>query len=115
MTIKYSWTIDRMSVLQKPDPNFVVIVDYTCNGTDGTNSAEIGGRCEFASQDGPDYIPYADLTEEIVLGWVFEELGENGVDSAQQCVQGQINSIVNPPVSPEVEPLPWSADLAKAQ
>ena len=69
MAITYTWTIESMSVLQTPDPDF--------------------------------------LTETLVLEWVTAELGENGVSSAEGCVEGQINSIVTPPVSPTSEPLPW--------
>jgi hypothetical protein len=107
MAITYTWTITSMSVLQTPDPDFVVIANWLCSGTDGTNVAEIDGRSTLTQEEGSTFIPYADLTEAIVLGWVDDELGENGINSAQKCVEGQINSIVNPPVSPTSEPLPW--------
>tara|TARA_R110000772_G_scaffold264129_2_gene384470 strand:+ start:399 stop:689 length:291 start_codon:yes stop_codon:yes gene_type:complete len=96
-----------MSVLQTPDPDFVVTANWVCSGTDGTNVAEIGGSSTFTQQEGPAFVPYADLTEVLVLGWVADELGENGVSSAECCVEGQINSIVTPPVSPTSDPLPW--------
>ena len=100
MAITYTWTITSMSVLQTPDPDFVVIANWLCSGTDGANVADMDGRSTLTQQAGSTFIPYADLTEAIVLGWVDEELGEGGIDSAQKCVEGQINSIVNPPVSP---------------
>ena len=107
MAITYVWTIESMSVLQSPDPDFVVTASWLCSGTDGTNTAEIEGSSVFTQQQGPEFTPYADLTEAIVLDWVTAELGENGVSSAEGCVGGQIASIVNPPVSPSAEPLPW--------
>jgi hypothetical protein len=55
-----------------------------------------------------EFTPYADLTEAIVLGWVKESLGENGIISIEACIQGQIDSEINPPISPENTPLPWS-------
>jgi hypothetical protein len=63
------------------------------------------GNTQFnsADQQGP-FIPYASLTPEIVLGWI----PQNQIDSAQACVQGQIDSMINPPVSPANTPLPWS-------
>jgi hypothetical protein len=51
------------------------------------------------------FIPYADLTEAVVLSWI----PEAQITSAQQCVQGQIDSQITPPVSPQAQPLPWSA------
>ena len=107
MAITYTWTIESMSVLQTPDPDFVVRANWLCSGTDGTNDAEIGGNSTFTQQEGPTFVPYADLTETLVLEWVTDELGENGVTSAEGCVEGQINSMVTPPVSPTSEPLPW--------
>jgi len=35
-------------------------------------------------------------------------LGENGIISVEACIQGQIDSQKNPPVSPQVTPLPWA-------
>jgi hypothetical protein len=61
----------------------------------------------FTVKEGSEFIPYADLTEEIVLGWIQEELGENGIISITACIDGQIASQKNPPVSPENTPLPW--------
>jgi len=107
MAITYTWTVDRMSVLQTPNPDYVVIAEWTCAGTDGTNSAEIGGNSTFSSEQVGTFIPYADLTEADVLGWIDDDLGVNGISSAEGCVEGQINSIISPPVSPTVEPLPW--------
>tara|TARA_R110000787_G_scaffold149070_1_gene263074 strand:+ start:476 stop:802 length:327 start_codon:yes stop_codon:yes gene_type:complete len=108
MAITYTWTVDSMSVLQTPDPDYVVIAEWTCAGTDGTNSAEIGGGSRFSSDQVGVFVPYADLTEEIVLGWINEDLGVNGISNTEANVEGQINSIINPPVSPTVEPLPWA-------
>jgi len=45
------------------------------------------------------------LTEEIVLGWVQAE--PNVTINTEACVQGQINSIITPPVTPQDTPLPW--------
>jgi len=47
------------------------------------------------------------LTEAQVLGWVQDQLGENGIANYQANEDGQINSMINPPVTPTAEPLPW--------
>jgi hypothetical protein len=106
MAITYTWTIDRMATMPTPQPEFVVNVNWTITGTDGTNTASLMGDCEF-SQEGDTFTPYADLTEAQVLGWVQDQLGETGVENAQANVDGQINSMINPPVTPTAEPLPW--------
>jgi len=106
----YTWTIDQMYTVQQPDPNYVVNVLWTLTGVDGTTTANIGGSSQFSAADqSGTFIPYANLTEAIVIGWVQAQLGEVGISNFEANVQGQINSILNPPVSPQNTPLPWSA------
>ena len=102
----FTTTIDRMYTVQQPDPNYVVNVLWTVTGVDGEYTASIGGNTQFDSsqQEGP-VIPYDQLTEATVLGWI----PANQIESAQACVQGQIDSMITPPVSPENTPLPWAA------
>ena len=102
----FTTTITSMYTLQQPDPDYVVNVLYQVTGVDGANNASIGGNTQFnsADQEGA-FIPYASLTEAIVIGWI----PESAITSAQQCVQGQLESLANPPVSPANTPLPWGA------
>ena len=101
----FTTRITAMYTLQQPDPNYVVNALWEVTGVDGTNTASIGGNTQFSSADqvGP-VVPYADLTEAIVIGWIPESV----ITSAQQCVQGQIDSMINPPVSPANTALPWA-------
>ena len=101
----FTTTITNMYTLQTPDPDYVVNALWQITGVDGEYTASIGGNTQFTSQQGPDFIPYADLTEATVIGWI----PESQITSAQACVQGQINSMITPPVSPENTPLPWGA------
>jgi hypothetical protein len=93
-----------MYTLQQPDPNYVVNVLWEVTGVDGTNTASIGGNTQFNSADQVGaFIPYDQLTEATVIGWISAEQ----IASAQACVQGQIDSMITPPVSPQNMPLPW--------
>jgi hypothetical protein len=98
-----------MYTVQQPDPNYVVNVLWTLTGVDGTTTASIGGNTMFDSNQSSTFIPYDQLTEALVIGWVQTALGENGITNYEANVQGQINSILNPPVSPMNTPLPWAA------
>jgi hypothetical protein len=102
----FTTTIQSMYTLQQPDPDYVVNVLWTVTGVDGDNTASIGGNTQFnsADQEGA-FVPYESLTESQVLAWI----PANQIESAQQCVQGQIDSMITPPVSPENTPLPWVA------
>jgi hypothetical protein len=100
----FTTTIDSMYTLDTPDPGFVVNVLWTVTGVDGSNTASIGGNSQFTMQEGT-FIPYDQLTEATVIGWIPAEQ----IASAQACVQGQIDSMITPPVSPQNTPLPWTA------
>ena len=102
----YSTTITSMYTLNDPSPDYVVNVLFTVTGTDGTNTASIDGNCQFTSDQESVFIPYANLTEEIVLGWINEATDNQA--NYYTNIDGQIASIVNPPVSPQNTPLPWA-------
>jgi hypothetical protein len=98
-------TITVMYTLQQPDPNYVVNALWRVTGVDGTNTAYIDGNTTFDSsqQQGP-VVPYANLTETVVIGWI----PADALASAQACVQGQIDSMITPPDTPQNTALPWS-------
>ena len=105
MATTFTTRITAMFTLQQPDPNYVVNALWEVTGVDGTNTASIGGNTQFDSTQSSTFIPYNELTEATVIGWI----PESAIASAQACVQGQIDSMITPPVSPENTPLPWSA------
>jgi hypothetical protein len=100
----FTTTITAMYTLQQPDPNYVVNTIWEVTGVDGSNTASIGGNTQFDSQQATPFIPYDQLTEAVVIGWI----PESAITSAQACVQGQIDSMITPPVSPANTALPWS-------
>ena len=106
MATTFTTRITAMYTLQQPDPDYVVNALWQVTGVDGTNTASIGGNTQFnsADQEGA-FIPYDQLTQAQVIGWI----PESAITSAQQCVQGQIDSMITPPVSPANTALPWSA------
>ena len=101
----FTTTITSMYTLDTPDPGYVVNALWQVTGVSGEYTASIGGNTQFnsADQEGA-FIPYASLTEATVIGWIPAEQ----IASAQACVQGQIDSMITPPVSPEAQPLPWA-------
>ena len=93
-----------MYTLDTPDPGFVFNVLWTVTGVDGQYTASIDGNSQFTVQEGT-FTPYPQLTESQVIGWIPPEQ----IASAQACVQGQLDSLANPPVSPQNTALPWVA------
>ena len=101
----FTTRITAMYTVQQPDPNYVVNALWEVTGVDGANTASIGGNTQFNSADQVGtFIPYANLTEATVIDWIPAE----AIASAQACVQGQIDSMINPPVSPADTALPWA-------
>jgi hypothetical protein len=105
MATTFTTRITAMFTLQQPDPNYVVNAMWEVIGVDGTYTASIGSNTQFNSADQVGaFIPYDQLTEATVIGWIPEQT----ISNAQACVQGQINSMITPPVSPANTPLPWT-------
>jgi hypothetical protein len=102
----FTTTITAMYTLPQVEGQTDVVVNamWKVTGVDGQYTADIGGNTQFTLTRGEGFTPYAQLTETQVIGWI----PESQITSAQQCVQGQLNSMANPPVSPENTPLPWT-------
>ena len=102
----FTWSVMSMRTMSNIEPDYVVSVNWVCSGVDGDVTASIENTSSFSQNaESVGFIPYADLTEEIVLGWVQAE--PNVTINTESCVQGQINSIITPPVTPQDTPLPW--------
>ena len=100
----YTWTITAMDCYPQEgdDTDVVFTVHWTCAGTDGTYSASVYNTCNIPLTQGT-FTPYADLTQEQVLGWIWA----NGVnkDVTEEGVGSQLANLANPPVV--TLPLPW--------
>jgi hypothetical protein len=101
----FTTTITQMYTLPQVDgqADVVVNVNYLLTGVDGANTANIQFNQQYTVQQGEEFTPYSQLTEAQVIGWADPQT----VSNMQACVQGQIDSIVNPPVSPTSQALPW--------
>ena len=105
----YTWNVTALyTETIAGEQNYVVIANYEVVGVDGTYSASLSNIARFSTASVTPFIPYEDLTETIVIGWIQDELGVDGVSNLEACIQGQIDSQINPPVVPVNTPLPWS-------
>ena len=111
MTTTYTWTVTAMDCYPQEDnlTDVVFNVHWTCAGTDGTYNASVYSTCGVTYTAGSPYTPYADLTQEQVLGWIWA----NGVDkdATEASVQSSIDSQINPTVI--TPPLPWAAPVTQ--
>jgi hypothetical protein len=76
----------------------------------GSEAGFVGSAygAQFLERD-PDapFTPYADLTQEQVIGWVKVAMGEERVTAIETGVTNQINEQIAPSVV--APPLPWAA------
>ena len=103
MTV-FTWTVTQLNCYPQAEEQTDVVftVHWTCAGTDGTYTGSVYSTCSVPAPTGT-FTPYADLTQDQVLGWIWA----NGVDqaSAEAAVQTQIDNQINPPVTSPA--LPW--------
>ena len=97
----YTWTIASMPAYPQAEGQTDVVfqVNWLCTATDDQgNTAGLPGTTSVAYTAGDPYTPYADLTQEQVLGWVWAVTPEA---DTQAYLDNQLNA--------ETLPLPWSA------
>ena len=107
----YNWTVTNLYTLDEgTETDYVVTALYSVTGietVDGTEyTASLSNSAQFEVVQGATFIPYADLTNTIVIGWIETQLGVDGVSNIEACISGMINSEINPPVSPQNTALP---------
>jgi len=80
---------------------FITTVHYTVSATDGVYNASTYGTVSY-TQEEKEYKPYADLTQNQVIGWVQESLGQ---DTVEASLTAQIEAQKNPV---QLSGLPWA-------
>jgi len=109
MEITHTWKVRKL--VQKNDGSGLVIqVFYKVYSTDGEYSYVSAGNIELETENLSNFVPYQDLTEEMVLQWVKDKLGSNSGD-LEQMNTDWINTARNPIPSPiKVDKLPWEPE-----
>jgi hypothetical protein len=84
MTIWKSTNLDRLT-----SDGYVTVAHWTASQTDGDYTASTYSTVSFPEVEG-SMIPYADLTEETVIGWVKASLGAEGVKAVDDALAANI-------------------------
>jgi len=94
-----TWNISQLD--RQTSDGFVTTAHWQATATDGDYSASVYSTCSWS--EGTATIPYADLTKETVLGWIWA----NGVDkdAVEASLAAQIELQKNPVTSVGV---PWN-------
>ena len=93
------WNVSQLD--RQTSDGFVTVAHWQCNATDGDYSASAYSTCSWS--EGTATIPYASLTKETVLGWIWA----NGVDkdAVEASLNAQIELKKNPVTAVGV---PWN-------
>jgi hypothetical protein len=102
MTNTYTWAISSMPAYPQYEGETDVVfqVNWICTASDGQDhpdTASLSGTTSVAYTAGDPYTPYADLTQDQVLGWVWAVTPQEGVE---QYLDNQLDA--------ENLPLPWA-------
>lgn len=107
MAVTTTWKVVDMK--HNPADGGVLEVKWELRASADTGETAVeGGEYKIESYDAsaPDFVPFADLTEETVLGWVWEDLGDKKAEIEQDRtdkVNAQIAKKAN-----EATGLPWA-------
>ena len=111
MALTYTWKLKSLKKTDTADFQDIIVQTYwECTGTDEDgDSGTFHGATPFKAQDvdGDGFITYADLTEEIILGWVQSIVTGGYKDHVDEQIMKQINETKNPVVE-VTDNFPWS-------
>jgi hypothetical protein len=101
MTI--TWNIEQMD--RQTSNGLVTTVHWRANAAEDTYSATSYGSVGLTA--GQSLIPFADLTKEVVIGWVKSKLGTEQVTAVEESLTAQIEA-QKEPVSASGLPAAWT-------
>ena len=109
MAVTNTWSVVQMDAYPEADGETDVVfnVHWTLTGTEETYTGSVYGSQVVSLDPEAPFIPYADLTEAQVIGWVQDAMGAEQVAAYENNVAQQIANQINPPVV--TPPLPWAA------
>lgn len=100
MTTTFTWNIAQLE--RETADGYVFTAHYTVSAKDDTYQAGAYGSIGFERPD--ELVPYADLTESQVIGWIQEALGADKVAEIEIALQNQLDEQAAPT---KAAGLPW--------
>jgi hypothetical protein len=99
MTIAYEWKFESLDVFinYQTVTNAVESMHWQLSADDGLgHHASAVGETKTGPVDLENFIPFEDLTEEIVQGWCEAAMGTVDVDGVKAMLAGQIDQAAAP-------------------
>ena len=109
MAITYTWAVTGLKTTTEGQYSEVVVQTYwTKTGTDENgNTGTFSGATPFtaASVAPGTFVPFNELTQDIVLGWIQPVVVGSYADHVDSQIAKQIAAKIDPVVE---QPLPWA-------
>jgi hypothetical protein len=96
--ITYDWNCKTVDVhpQEEGETDVVYNVHWIVTGVDGDYSASCIGTQVVPLNEGGTFIPFEDLTNDVVVGWTKEAMGEEQVTQIEASVASEIEGKINP-------------------
>jgi hypothetical protein len=107
MTTTYTWAVVQMDAYPElnGETDVVFNVHWTLVGSEAGFVGNVYGTQPVTLDPSAPFTPYADLTQDQVIGWVQAAMGAERVAAFEANVSQQINDQIIPLVV--TPPLPW--------
>ena len=101
--MQFTWTFPQFIVNPSVDglTNVVTAINWVCTGTNGLVTSSSSGTVQLGTPNPAEFVPYADITQEMAFQWVLQSISVTGVEAA---IAAQINQISTPQVQPQNPP-----------
>lgn len=96
--ITYDWNCKTVDVVLQEEglTDVVYNVHWIVTGTSDTYSSTSTGTQTVTLDESTPFIPFADLTNDIVVGWTKAAMGEEQVASIESSIANAIEEQINP-------------------
>lgn len=103
-SIEFKWSIANLERVLSD--GVVYTAHYVIDAFNGTYRSGAYGSIGFEAPEPDALIPYADLTEEIVVQWTQDKLGEEKVAEIEAALAAQIEQQISPTTGTG---MPWAS------
>lgn len=95
--MNYNWNITNVEVYNSLEENTDVVykVNYGVSTSNDSFGVTLIKEQELDISSITEFIPFEDLTNETVIGWVKSDLGESGVIDVQKEAEELLNKALN--------------------
>jgi hypothetical protein len=101
--MQFTWSFPQFIVNPFYDglQNVVTGINWVCTGTDGTYTSSSSGMVTLGSPNPAEFVPYADITQEMAYAWVAQSISMAGVESG---IAQQISVLSQPVIQTQSPP-----------